>query len=268
MEPETTTTTAAPKPPLPSPIGNFQIIVGVIVSVATVLISWQTYRLSRNTEENNVHLKAIEQQLAENRFGFERFRDVYDRTEKYLSSANQNQSRGKVLVVLIKNLPDSLLRSDLLSVLSDDAQSNLVAAKAADTKVGAQPPKASSTPAPGFTGDTSLRFDSDKYQVTTNGEFVFTDSKGITWPVPKGYVSTGASIPRSFWSVVGSPLSSDYAVPVVLHDYHAELKQRSWQEVNRMFYEALLRSGVDEHTAKLFYYATYRFGPRWEAKPQ
>ena len=86
MEPGTTTTAAAEAPP-PSPLGKFQIIVGVIVSVATILISWQTYRLGRNTEENNAHLKAIEQQLAENRFGFERFRDVYDRTEKYLSSA-------------------------------------------------------------------------------------------------------------------------------------------------------------------------------------
>ena len=232
------------------------------------MISWQTYRLSRNTEENNAHLKAIEQQLAENRFGFERFRDVYDRAEKYLASANQNESRGKVLVVLIKNLPDSSLRSDLLSVVSADAKSDIVAAKAADIKVGAQPPKPVLTPAAGFSGDRSLHFDPDKYQVTTNGEFAFTDSKGKTWLVPKGYVSTGASIPRVFWSLFGSPLSDHNAIPVILRDYQAGLRQSSSQEVNRMFYEALVQSGVTESTAKILFYAVVQSGPRWEAKPE
>jgi uncharacterized protein DUF1353 len=268
MEPGTTTTTRATEPPRPPPLGNFQIIVGVIVSVATILISWQTYRLSLNTEENNAHLKAIEQQLAENRFGFERFRDVYDRTEKYLSSASQNESRGKVLVVLIKNLPDSPLRSDLLSVVTVDAKSDVVAAKAADIKVGTDSAKPVPTPASGFSGDRSLRLDPNKYQATTNGEFAFTDSKGKSWVVPKGYVTNGVSVPRSFWSIFGSPLSSDYAIPVILHDYHVELRQSSPDEVNRMFYEAMRAVGVGEQKAKTLYYGVSQFGPRWEAKPQ
>jgi len=92
--------------------------------------------------------------------------------------------------------------------------------------------------------------------------------KGITWPVPKGYVTTGVSVPRSFWSVLGSPLSGDYAIPVILHDYHAELKQRPWSEVNRMFYEALIKAGVSEQKAKILYFAVYQFGPRWEAENQ
>lgn len=246
---------------------RFQIVVGIIVSIATVLISWQTYRLSVNTETNSAHLKAIEGQLAENRFGFERIRDVYDRTEKYLSSENQNASRGKVLVVLINSLPDSALRSDLLSVVSVDAKSDAVAAKAADLKVGAEPPKPLPTPALGFTGDRSLRFDPDKYQATTNGEFAFTDSKGMVWSVPKGYVASAASVPRSLWPVLGSPLNSDYTIPVILHDYHSGLRQRSPEEVNRMFYEALRGAGVTEQKAKLLY-ATSQLGPRWEVKPR
>jgi len=254
--------------PAPSALGNFQITVGVIVSVATVAISWQTYWLTRTTEANNEHLKAIEQQLAENRFGFERMRDVYDRTEKYLASSNQNPSRGKVLVVLINSLPDSALRADLLSVVSVDAKSDAVAAKAADLKVGVQQPKASSTAAPGFSGDRSIRVDTDKYEAITNGEFAFVDSKGVNWPVPKGYVANGASVPRVYWSIFGSPLTSDHTIPVILHDYHAELRQRSPDEVNRMFYEALHAAGVGEQKAKVLYLAVSQFGPRWEAKPQ
>jgi len=237
------------------------------VSVATLLISWQTYRLSVNTEANSTHLKAIEEELAENRFGFERMRDVYDRTEKYLSSENQNPSRGKVLVVLINSLPKSDLRSDLLSVVSVDAQSNVVAAQAADLKVGAQPPKPSPSPAAAFSGDRSVHFDPHEYEVTKNGDFSFTDSKGVIWPVRKGYTTSGASIPRSFWSIMGSPLSNDYVIAVILHDYHAELKQHSSDEVNQMFYEALLKTGVSEHNAKLLYTSVKQFGPRWDPKP-
>lgn len=264
--PGTTLEKNADEPP-PSALGKFQIVVGVIVSLTTLAISWQTYCLTRTTEANNEHLKAIEQQLAENRFGFERVRDVYDRTEKYLASSNQNPSRGKVLVVLINSLPDSALRADLLSVVSVDAKSDAVAAKAADLKFGAEPPKTSLKPAPGFTGDRSLRIDTDKYEAITNGEFTFTDSKGISWPVPKGYVTNGASVPRAYWSLFGSPLTSDYTVPVILHDYHAALRQRSPDEVNRMFYEALRAAGVGEQKSKVLFYAVSQFGPHWEAKP-
>jgi hypothetical protein len=257
-----------PKHQPKSVLNVFQIVVGIIVSVATVAISWETYSLGRTTEENSEHLKAIEQQLAENRFGFERIRDVYDRTEKYLSSPNQNPSRGKVLVVLINSLPDSALRADLLSVVSIDAQSDTVAAKAADLKIGAKPSNASPTYAAGFAGDRSLRLDSEKYEAITNGAFTFTDSKRVTWEVPKGYVSNGASIPRAYWSVVGPPLTSDYTIPMILHNYHATLRQRSSDDVNAMYYEALRAAGVGEQKAKVLYAAASQFGPHWEDKSQ
>src|SRR6266404_2058061 len=98
-----------------SGIEKFQIVVGVIISGATAAISWETYQLGAKTEKNSTHLKAIEQQLAETRFGFERIRDVYDRTEKYLAAPEQNEARGRVLVVLINSLPDNALRAELLS---------------------------------------------------------------------------------------------------------------------------------------------------------
>jgi len=65
---------------------GFQVAVGIVISLATAFISWQTHQLNQQTQESTERLKAIEQQLAETRFGFERMRDIYDRTEKYLAA--------------------------------------------------------------------------------------------------------------------------------------------------------------------------------------
>jgi len=246
---------------------KFQIVVGVIVSVATALIGWKTFELSASTESNNTHLKAIEQQLAETRFGFERIRDVYDRTERYLASTEQNESRGRVLVVLINSLPDSSLRSELLSVVTLDAKSNAVAARAADLKMGNTGVKSSTPHEASFFGDRSLRIDSETYKATTVGEFGFVDSKGISWTVPKGRVVNGASVPRTVWPILGAPLSSDYTIPIILRDYYAEIQTRPWQDVNRMFSESLLKAGVNQTKAAILYQAVVSFGPRWESKP-
>ena len=91
------------------------------------------------------------------RFGFERIRDVYDRTEKYLVSEEQDRARGRVLVVLINSLPESGLRKDLLDVVLMEADLDQVADYAATlltNESGATPGVAPSLT--GFSGTFAL----------------------------------------------------------------------------------------------------------------
>ena len=245
---------------------KFQIFVGIVVSVTTVIISWQTFILSERSDENNTQLKRIEQQLAQTRFGFERIRDVYDRTEKYLASEKQNQARGRVLIVLINSLPDSQLRAELLTVVTESAKLNLIAAEAGDLAAGISS-KAPKIPTdPNFSGDLSLKVDNDEFTLTTQGDFSFVDSEGMTWHVPKGTVVSGAVVPRIAWTSMGSPLTSDYAIPLVLLEHHSALREQSVEKVYKMFYESMLKAGVNDAKAKVLYTVLRMAGPRWSTQ--
>ena len=94
-------------------------------------------------------------------------------------------------------------------------------------------------------------------------DFSYVDSKGATWPAPKGSVVDGASIPQVLWSVVGSPYTGEYRNASVIHDVACVKRDRPWEDVHRMFYEACRAGGVAEQKAKLMYAAVYHFGPRW-----
>lgn len=69
--------------------------------------------------------------------------------------------------------------------------------------------------------------------------------------------------PRVAWSAVGDPGSVDIQKASVLHEYYSKQRTRSYQDVNRMFYEALIASGVSEVKAKVLYVAVESYMPRW-----
>lgn len=94
--------------------------------------------------------------------------------------------------------------------------------------------------------------------------FTFTDPAGKRWHVPAGTVVNGASIPRGFWTLVGSPFTGNYRRASVVHDYYCDTKNEPWAAVHRMFYHAMLAGGVSELEAKVLYGAVYAGGPRWE----
>ena len=93
--------------------------------------------------------------------------------------------------------------------------------------------------------------------------FLFRDGNGNAWEVPAGAVVNGASIPRVFWTLVGSPLVGDHRRASVVHDHFCAIKSRPWEEVHRMFFHALVASGFTRQRAKVFYVAVYAGGPRW-----
>ena len=86
---------------------------------------------------------------------------------------------------------------------------------------------------------------------------------GSDWPVPTGAWLDGASIPRPFWSLIGGPFEGRYRNASIVHDHYCIAKTRPWQDVHRMFYEAMRCSGTGAARAKIMYYSVYRFGPRW-----
>lgn len=42
---------------------------------------------------------------------------------------------------------------------------------------------------------------------------------GVTYTVPNGFVTDGASIPALFWTCVGQPFDPDYLCAALLHDF-------------------------------------------------
>lgn len=92
--------------------------------------------------------------------------------------------------------------------------------------------------------------------------FSFVDSKGRRWDVPEGVTTDGASVPRWAWSIF-PPFAGKHLKAAVVHDHFCQTRSKSWQDVHRVFYQAMLASGVTQNSAKTMYAAVYFFGPRW-----
>lgn len=94
--------------------------------------------------------------------------------------------------------------------------------------------------------------------------FTFTDAAGKRWHVPADTVVNGASIPRGFWTLVGSPYTGNYRRASVVHDHYCDTKDERWEAVHRMFYHAMVAGGVSVLEAKVLYGTVYAGGPRWK----
>ncbi|SFP60235.1 DUF1353 domain-containing protein [Hydrogenimonas thermophila] len=87
--------------------------------------------------------------------------------------------------------------------------------------------------------------------------------KIMGYEVPAGFVTDGASIPRIFWSVVGSPFTGKYVEVAVLHDYlYSGAEDVSFKEANRIFYKGMRKAGVNRAKAYLMYKAVSLFGKK------
>jgi hypothetical protein len=95
--------------------------------------------------------------------------------------------------------------------------------------------------------------------------FAYVDGNGLRWECPAGETIDGASIPQTFWSIIGGPFEGKYRFASIVHDRYCRAPHggRTWQQVHRMFYEACIAGGTDETLAKAMYAAVYHFGPRW-----
>lgn len=93
--------------------------------------------------------------------------------------------------------------------------------------------------------------------------FEYVGGDGRRWFVPSGAVVNGASIPSFFWGVVGAPFSGSYRDASVIHDYYCDKRSRKYEDVHKVFYDAMIVSGIPSSKAWLMYKAVEKFGPKW-----
>jgi len=94
--------------------------------------------------------------------------------------------------------------------------------------------------------------------------YYFTDSKGITWIAHEGSVVDGASIPRSLWSLSGSPLVGKYRDASIVHDVYCVSREHSHEATHHMFWELMIASGVSDWKAQKMWVAVNLGGPKWD----
>ncbi len=115
-----------------------------------------------------------------------------------------------------------------------------------------------------YSGSIETRWENDGLTMVLLNELRYTDPYGDVWIAPAGSKVNGASIPRAFWTMIGGPFDGKYRNASVLHDVAYEQQTRPWQEVDRMFYNAMRCSGVGAITAKTMYYTLVRHGRHWQ----
>lgn len=117
-----------------------------------------------------------------------------------------------------------------------------------------------------YEGRPTVEFLADGRQVKLLTDLTFYDPADTRWAVPAGAIVDGASIPRLFWPIIGAPLDGNYRDASIVHDWYCDRRTRTWQATHRVFYEAMLVSGVPHTKAKIMYFAVRWRGPRWEER--
>jgi Protein of unknown function (DUF1353) len=124
-------------------------------------------------------------------------------------------------------------------------------------------PVVSAEPQGAFSGRIVAEWLADGRDMRLLEPFGYTSSDGRKWNVPAGAIVDGASIPQFFWSVIGAPFSGAYRDASVIHDYYCDQRNRKFEDVHKVFYEAMLASKISQSKAWIMYQAVERFGPRW-----
>ena len=94
-------------------------------------------------------------------------------------------------------------------------------------------------------------------------ELRYTDSKGKVWTARAGSVVNGASIPRPFWHLIGSPFCGRYRRASVIHDVYSPSNE-PWWAVHRVFLEMMETDGVPLIQRNIMFLAVWCFAKRWE----
>lgn len=117
---------------------------------------------------------------------------------------------------------------------------------------------------PRYSGELILRPLRDGRLMEVQQAFGYIDRAGRAWNVPAKAVVDGASIPRVLWPIVGGPWEGRYREASVVHDWFCAVRTMPWQQVHRMFHEAMLTSNVTPRVARLMFLAVRYAGPSWD----
>jgi hypothetical protein len=119
-------------------------------------------------------------------------------------------------------------------------------------------------PSAHYVGTLTLQPMDDGRMMRLVSPYAFVDRAQLSWPVPAKAVVDGASIPTVFWSLIGGPFEGKYRNASVIHDWFCAVRIRPWKDTHRMFYEAMLTSGVEPRKARLMFLAVRYAGPSWD----
>jgi len=78
--------------------------------------------------------------------------------------------------------------------------------------------------------------------------------------IQEGFEFDGASIPKELWSVYGCPFGASYTLASCLHDILYSSHIFNKHQSDRIFYEAMIASGVERYIAIQLYLAVRTFG--------
>lgn len=84
-------------------------------------------------------------------------------------------------------------------------------------------------------------------------------ANGVNVWIPKGYFYNGASIPRPFWSIIGSPFEPDYWAGAGAHDWRYLTHTCSREEADETLFQLLRQSRVGLWRARLIWRAVRTF---------
>ena len=71
----------------------------------------------------------------------------------------------------------------------------------------------------GFTSPYAVQFADNERDAVLLEAFTYTDSLGIAHTAPEGFTFDGGSIPRAFWTLIGSPYTGKARRAYPIHDW-------------------------------------------------
>lgn len=95
-------------------------------------------------------------------------------------------------------------------------------------------------------------------------DFSYRDITGKLWPVTRGQVFDGKTLPTLFRDIGGPPYEGRFRMSPAVYESAAQRKTDNWKEAQRMFLEASLTEGMATRDAKVLYLLLVIQGTRWE----
>lgn len=95
----------------------------------------------------------------------------------------------------------------------------------------------------------------DTYRFITLSELSYTTKKDITHTVPIDFITDGASIPKIFWSWIGSPFTGLYKRPSLIHDWLYATQNTTRLYADRIFLEGMQDRKVSFWKRQMMFYA-------------
>lgn len=112
-----------------------------------------------------------------------------------------------------------------------------------------------------FSGLPETRWETGDRIMTLLKPFSYTDKNGKEWKVKKDAWLNGATIPRTLWTIVGSPYVGKYRRASIVHDFYVgegkndNVTYRERRKADKMFYRACRTDGVKQKYATALYIA-------------